>query len=110
MNKSKKDNEEEVYLRDEKFIKPGKIKKMIKSMDEFQGARFSSSGLELMSDIVTEFIEIIALCALDNSKRPKQFVDSTGIKIALREFGFEDIADKLPDLSQFTEDMRQKYE
>ena len=46
----------------------------------------------------------MALAGLDRSAHSSRYVDSTGIINALKDLGFEDIADELPVINQ-TEDM-----
>lgn len=97
----KKDKTQEGEVR----LNPTKVKRIIKETCDDPNVRISGSGLQFLTDVATEFISIISLAALDKSSRPKQYIDSAGVLKALRDLGFGDIADELPDLSSFTEDM-----
>lgn len=90
---------------EEILLNSTKVKRIIKESCNAPNMRLSGSGLQFMSEVATEFIEIISLAALDRSDRPKQYVDSVGILKALRDLGFSDIADEIPDLDGYTEDM-----
>ena len=95
--------EEEVKLGDKR------VKKLFRdAMHADKTLKISSSANALLTDVTTEFLHVIALAALDRSERPNQYVDSLGIIKALNDLGFPEIAEKLPDLTQFTEDMERK--
>lgn len=91
---------------EEKSLNPKQVKRYIKKVINDPTVKISSTGCEILTSIATEFIELISLAGLDFSNRPKQYVDSNGIIKALKELGFDDIAEMLPDLSEFTEDMQ----
>jgi hypothetical protein len=71
-----------------------------------KSVRISGSATEMLANLCTEFVEVMSLAALDRSERPKQYVDSVGLLNALRDLGFPEIADELPDWSEYTEDMQ----
>ena len=97
----------EQFLEKEEEIKLNstKVKRIIKESCDTPNIRFNGSGLQFMSEVATEFIEFLSLSAVDRSERPKQYIDSVGIMKALRDLGFNDIADEIPDLNGYTEDM-----
>jgi hypothetical protein len=93
---------------EERKLPPSRVKQLFRESFGHTQMRMSNSASELLVDVSTEFIQLIALAALDRSERPKQYIDSTGIVQALMDLGFEDIAAALPDLSAFTEDLQPK--
>ena len=82
-----------------------RIKRIAKESLKDDNLKISSTGLEFLRDLSTEFIQLISLAGLSKSGRSKQYVDSKGIIKALTDLGFEDIVELLPDLSEYSEDM-----
>ena len=86
-----------------------RVKKLFREFADIdQTVKISSSASSLITDVTTEFLHLVALAALDRSERPNQFIDSIGVVQALRDLGFPDIAEELPNLDEYTEDMIQK--
>ncbi|KAH0790631.1 hypothetical protein GPJ56_005486 [Histomonas meleagridis] len=90
---------------EEKTFNAKRVKRLAKKALGDQPVKISSSGCEILTSVVTEFVELMSLAGLDFSEHPKQYVDSGGVIKALNELGFSDIAEQLPDLSMYTEDM-----
>ncbi|OHT15540.1 hypothetical protein TRFO_02873 [Tritrichomonas foetus] len=90
---------------DEILLTSARVKRIIKDSIDSPNTRISGSGLKFMTEVATEFIEFMALAALDESERPKQYVDSTGVMKALVKMGLGEIADEIPSLDGFSEDM-----
>lgn len=89
----------------EKKISMKRVKSIVKEEIKDDGVRLVPGSSEFLAEMTNEFIQLISLAAIDKSERSKSYVDSVGVLAALRDLGFEDIIDKLPDLSQYTEDM-----
>jgi histone H3/H4 len=91
----------------ERKLPSQRVKKILRAaMGDGNTIGISGSASELVTDVCTEFVQLIALAALDRSDRPKQYVDSSGVVRALIDLGFPEIADALPDQSRYTEDMQ----
>ena len=86
-----------------------RVKKLFReAIDASSTLKISSSASTLLTDVTTEFLHLMALASLDRSERPTRYIDSVGVMKALVDMGFPEIAEALPDLSQFTEDMEHK--
>jgi histone H3/H4 len=83
-----------------------RVKKLFRDSFANQPMRISGAATDVLVDVATEFLALISLAALDRSERPKQYVDSKGVIQALIDMGFADLAEELPDLSSFTEDLQ----
>ncbi|EAY06847.1 hypothetical protein TVAG_340250 [Trichomonas vaginalis G3] len=87
-------------------LNPQRVKSVAKAGIGDTDVRLCQGSIEFLTEMTTEFIELMALAAIDNSERPKQYIDSTGVVKALRKLGFDSIVDELPDLSEYAEDMQ----
>jgi hypothetical protein len=91
---------------EQKGLPAVRVKKIFRESLGHEAMHMSGSASELLADVTTEFVQLIALAALDRSEHPKQYMDSNGIVQALIDMGFPDIAEELPDFSTLTEDMQ----
>lgn len=85
------------------ILRPDTVKKMARDYLNIPNLKVSQVATELLSQATTEFIQLISLSALDESKQ-QQYVDSDGVIKALKKLGFDDVAAELPSL-HFSEDM-----
>jgi histone H3/H4 len=91
----------------ERKLPSQRVKRILRTeMGEGNMMGIGGSASELVTDVGTEFVQMIALAALDRSDHPKRYVNSSGIVRALIDLGFPEIAEALPDLSVYTEDMQ----
>jgi hypothetical protein len=85
-------------------LPPKRVKKLFHQYAEGSNVVLGGSASELLADVCSEFVHIVALAGLDRSDKSHRYVDSTGILKALQDIGFPDIVEELPDLSGFSED------
>ena len=97
---------EETEVTEEKRFNPERIKTLTKHILKEDGIRFGSGSVEFLTDIITTFIEMMSLASIDRSVRSTHYIDSDGVIQALKDLGFEDIVAELPDLSEYSDDMR----
>ena len=90
---------------EEMFLNATRVKRIIKESLNSPNVKISGSGFKFMTEVATEFVEFLALAAIDESERPKQYVDSEGVLKALKKLGFNEIADEIPNFDEYTEDM-----
>ena len=92
-------------MEEEKRLNPERIKTLTKNITKEHGTRLGSGSVEFLSDVITNFIELLSLASIDRSVRSKHYIDSEGVLQALKDLGFEDIITELPDFSDYSEDM-----
>ena len=88
----------------EESLRTDLIRKVIKDYLNLPNLRVSQGAAELLTQITTEFLEFIAVAAMDESERANHYIDSEGVISALNKMGFEDIVKELPEMN-FSEDM-----
>ena len=88
----------------EESLRAESIRKVIKDYLNIPNLRVSQGAVELLTQVTTEFLEFIAVVAMDESERANHYIDSDGVISALNKMGFEDIVKELPEMN-FSEDM-----
>jgi hypothetical protein len=89
---------------DDTKLSMGRVKRLFRDFSGDSHVSMSVSASNLLTDVCTEFVHLVALAGLDRSEKSKKYVDSNGVLKALQDLGFGDIVDELPDLSGYTED------
>ena len=93
---------------EEKRLNPERIKTLTKNITKDNGVRLGAGSIEFLTDLITNYIEMMSLASLDRAVRSKHYIDSDGVIQALKDLGFGDIISELPDLSEYSEDMHKE--
>jgi hypothetical protein len=91
------------YMKEPK-LPVSRVKRLFRDSVRDAQISMTESASTFLTDVCTEFVQLIALAGLDRSETPKSYVDANGVLQALRDLGFDDIADEIPDLSVLSED------